>query len=379
MMFRLFCLLVGYTKFLVPRRREGLVTLFLRKEINVANGRREEGGGYSFVVPLYQKKKIQTLLAAYEFEIASVQDGGLPVYLWTMRGRVGLWLGILAAAALIFCSSLFLWNVRIVGCETLSPAEVRGLLRERGIEVGGFIPRLEVKVIANEIVLREPRIAFVAINIIGTCCEVQITEAKFPPPRQEKYPSSIVAAYDGLIERAEVYDGQLSVKCGEAVRKGQVLISGLCDSADGTYRLEAASGVVIAKVEREFCVEVPLVEKVTVKKSEKIASRSLIFFKKSIKPSKTSSIFPSTYGTIIKKEAWTLPGGIVLPIALQTVLRTEYESAVRHRTHAEAKALAQERMKSLVARELMGAEVLTLTVRQEESETWCALYGRSTA
>ena len=369
MIFRLFILLVGYAQIKVANRREALLTLFLRKRVNVAMGRPKEGGGYSFVVPLYEQKKLLRLLDAYNFPVDSVQTGGLPVYLWSFRKRVGLILGILSAATVITAGSLVLWNVRIVGCETVSVQEARELLTSEGIEVGGFIPPIDAKVSASRIVLRDPRIAYVAINIIGTVCEVQVTEAKFADDTKEKYPADIVAAYDGLIERVELYDGQTMVTHGEAVRKGQVLISGLCESGEGVWRLESASGVVIAKVEREFCVEVPLTEEVTVQTRAEPIERSLIFFKKSIKLSKSSSIFPSTYGTIVKKEEWALPGGITLPIALQTVSRVGYETVVRHRTYAEAEALAEAKMESLVANALQDAQLLTLTQTMEHTET----------
>lgn len=368
MIFHLFCLLVGYTRIWVKDRREALTTLFLRKKINVANGRREAEGGYSFIVPLYEKKQILKLLSDYHFTVESTQNGGLPPYVWSFRKRVGLILGIFSAAGIIVAGSLFLWNVRIVGCKTVSEDEIRKLLQNQGVEVGAYIPPIDAKVAAEEVLLQDPRIAFLAINIIGTTCEVQVTESKFASPPQERLPASIIAAYDGLIERVEVYDGQLTVQHGEAVRKGQVLISGLCDAAEGTYRLETASGVVIAKVEREFTVEVPLIEEVVEKKSGEIQSKSLIFFKKSIKLSKSSSILPPTYGTIIKKEAWTLPGGLVLPVAMETTEIVRYEKVTRRRTYMEAEALALDRMESLVARELQTAELLTLAQCMEHTD-----------
>lgn len=369
MIFHLFCLLVGYCRIQVKDRREALATLFLRKRINVANGRREEGGGYSFLVPLYEKKRILKLLSEYHFTVESTKNGGLPPYLWSFRRRVGLILGILSAAGIITAGSLFLWNVRIVGCRTVSEADVRRLLQGQGVEVGAYIPPIDAKVAAEEILLQDPRIAYLAINIIGTTCEVQVTESKFAAPRKEQLPSSIIAAYDGLIQRVEVYDGQLMVRHGEAVRAGQVLISGLCDSYEGVARLETASGVVIAKVEREFCVEVPLVEEVVKKKSGEIKSQALIFFKKSIKLSKTSSILPPTYGTIIRKEAWTLPGGLTLPIAIETTSTVSYEKVTRKRTYSEAEALAQARMEALVAQKLENADLLTLTQCMEHTDS----------
>ncbi len=363
MIFRLFCLLVGYARITLKDRAEAAATLFLREKINVSAQKKGAEGRLSFCVPLYEKRKLLRLLERYHFTVESVECGGLPPYLWQFRGRVGLLLGLCAAVAITVSGSLFLWHIRIVGCETaVSEEEVLELLANEGVEVGSYIPPIDAIVTAQEILLKDDRIAFLAVNIIGTRCEVQVTEAAFPD-RSEKddRPASLSAAYDGLIERIELYDGQVLVRHGEAVRKGQILISGLCEMEEGRWRLTAAAGKVFAKTERTFTVEVPLSEEVLRPTGEENVQRSLIFFKKTIKLFKNSSISSPTYGTIESEDSLTLSDGTPLPIAIGTKRVIAYEKVTLHRTPSEAEVLAAKRMETLAAEELGDAEVLSLT------------------
>lgn len=362
MIFRLFCLLVGYARITLKDRAEAAATLFLRQKINVAEQRRDADGRLSFTVPLHQKRKLLRLLREYQFTVEAVDYGGLPPYLWQFRGRIGLLLGLAAAIAITVTGSLFLWQVRVVGCETVSEEEVLALLAQEGVEVGSFIPPIDAIVVAQEVILKDDRLAFVAVNIIGTKCEVQIKETSFPD--QEKtdgQPASVVAAYDGLIERIQLHDGQIVAKPGEAVRAGQVLISGMCQLDEERWRLTSADGKVFAKVERSFTVDVPYEEETLRPTGEESVRKSLIFFKKSVKLFENSSIMTPTYGTIESKDALTLPDGTPLPVAIATRRVIGYEKITVRRTEAEAEAIANGRMATLVAKELREAEVLSLT------------------
>jgi similar to stage IV sporulation protein len=362
MMYRLFCLLVGYARITLSDRAAAAATLFLRQNVNVTDLRRGEGGRLSFTVPLYLKRKRLRLLKQYQFEVESVRTGGLPPYLWHLRRRVGLWLGLAAAIAITVSASLFLWQVRVVGCETMSEGEVLAILAEEGVEVGSYIPPIDAIRTAQRVILKDKRLAYVAINIIGTQCEVQIKEtasSKGKPPNNG--PASVVAAYGGLIHRIELYDGQVLIKPGEAVQAGQTLISGMCRMDEERWRLTAADGKVFAKVERTFTVEVPYKEETLRPTGEESVRKSLIFFKKSVKLFENSSILTPTYGTIESKDSLTLPDGTPLPISIATRRLIGYQKVAITHSPSEAEAIANARMATLVTSTLPEAEVLSLT------------------
>ena len=142
---------------------------------------------------------------------------------------------------------------------------------------------------------------------------------------------------------------------------GQVLISGLCEMEEGRYRLTAADGKVFARLHRSFTVEVPLTESILRPNGEASVKKSLIFFKKSVKLFETSSIFTPTYDTIISKDALTLPDGIPLPLAIESIRTVGYESVSVTRTLSEAETIAADRMAELVNKTLPQAEILSVT------------------
>lgn len=372
MIFRLLELLIGYCKFTLRGSPSALATLFLRQKVNVAR-MTPSGDTVSFKCLRYEKKRILKLLSGYPFEVIDCRHGGLPALLYRYRRRFGLIAGGLAFALITWLSSLFLWQIEVVGNETLSDTEVLELLSDHGFSVGSYIPSAKVKQLCNECLLDDSRIAYLAVNIIGTHCEVQIREAQKAAPPETDLPSDLVAAFDGQLWRLEVYSGQAILRAGETVKAGQVVISGLSKLPDETYRLDRARGKVYAKILREFSVTVPYEEDVKVYTGQSIEKKSLIFFKKKIKLFKNSRISLPFYDTIETSNSISLGDGLTLPVGVQTTEYREYITERRIRSEDEVRRIAEDRMADLLAAELSEAEVLTLSRSVNFDEAGCTI------
>ena len=66
-------------------------------------------------------------------------------------------------------------------------------------------------------------------------------------------PTNLKAAADGIIKRIDVTSGNCIVKVGDTVAKGDILVSGMEERADGTKFVHSA-GRVTAVIEREVTV-----------------------------------------------------------------------------------------------------------------------------
>lgn len=372
MIFRLFEGLLGYCRFTLRGSSSALATLFLRQKINVIK-LKPSGDCVSFECLLYEKKRILKLLKDYPFEVVSCTYGGLPALLWRYRKRVGLMTGALSFALIVWSASLFLWQIEVVGNERLSDTEVLDLLADHGFSVGCYLPAVEVKQLCNDCLLDDGRIAYLAVNIIGTHCEVQVRETKTGAPMQEEPPSDIVATYDGQIQRLEVYSGQALLKAGETVQAGQVVISGLSKLPEETYRLERAEGKVYAKITRDFSVTVPYEEVQKVYTGEVIEKKSLIFFKKKIKLFKNSGISLPSYDTIETSNSITLGEGLILPVGIETIEYRAYVTETIVRSEDEVYRIARARMADLLAHELAEADLLTISRTVSFDEVGCTI------
>ena len=117
---------------------------------------------------------------------------------------------------------------------------------EAGLTTGRFLPTLDAGEVAARIREEIPGVAICAVNKVGARVEINIHEMHNPPVVLPTDPCDVVAAETGKILYMEVYDGQERVKVGETVGKGQQIVTGVTESADGKLRYVHASASVIA-------------------------------------------------------------------------------------------------------------------------------------
>ena len=186
---------------------------------------------------------------------ASVE--GLPGDIATCMRRPGILMGIALALLLTFFASGRLWEIRIEGNHRLSDEQVIRALQDVGLTIGCSMKGLDVDAMENRLLMHSEEISWITINLMGTTAEVQIRE-KLPSLAEQESgaPANLVASRDGIIVGCEVLNGKIVARVGRAVRRGELLVSGLYDSAVMGYRYTRARGAVFAETERTFTVEI---------------------------------------------------------------------------------------------------------------------------
>jgi len=87
------------------------------------------------------------------------------------------------------------------------------------------------------------------LNIEGSLITVNVTEVKNQPQEKSKNPTNIIASETGIIKKIDVTSGNVLVNVGDAVAKGDVLVSGIIESMNSTVFVHSR-GVVTAEVEK---------------------------------------------------------------------------------------------------------------------------------
>lgn len=178
---------------------------------------------------------------------------GLPLLARRCRARAGIFAGLLAGALLLWYLSGGLWELRVTGNETLGAEEILDALAEEGIRIGARTARLDCAEAERQMQARLPRLSWIAVNITGCRATAEVREATEPPetPSEGEY-ANVVAARDGVILRADVLSGEGQPKIGEAVVKGDLLVSGVVEMNNGRYRLTEAKAVIEALTKTEL-------------------------------------------------------------------------------------------------------------------------------
>lgn len=132
-------------------------------------------------------------------------------------------------------------------------------LEELGVRRGVLKSGLDAREIQLEVQLKVDDLSWAALNIRGTTATLLVRERTVPPQKIDtKVPANVVAARDGQIVSMAVTDGRAAVRKGDAVREGEILVSGVFEDRWGLNHLLRANAKVIARVPESLAVEVPL-------------------------------------------------------------------------------------------------------------------------
>ena len=174
---------------------------------------------------------------------------GLPFVLKKYKFRVGFLIGIIVFLSVLKLLSCFVWDLQVVGNNTVSNEEIVSICKDLGIREGVLISSIDTSKQKQKLLLASNKLSWAAINIEGCVVTVNVSEIKNQSTEEE--PVNIVADFDGVIKSIKVLNGERAVEVGDAVRKGDLLVSGAIDL--GTISaFVPAKAEIIAELEEEI-------------------------------------------------------------------------------------------------------------------------------
>ena len=301
----------------------------------------EESGAVFLGCSLLTVRRLRRLCKKHGIALECGPVFGLPALCYRHRKRAGLFLGMLLSAVLTVLSQKFVWDVRVEGNSSMSREEVLEELAACGFGVGSYIPDFRAGELENRVLIQSDRIAWISIYLDGTVARVQVVERDTAPSLEDSSrPANLVAAFDGQIETLELFRGNCLVCVGQAVKKGDLLVSGVYDSQTQGVRYTRASGKVFARTRQTVKVEIPLFYEEKVYGEEKRGDITLNFFCFSTKILKSTGNVTGSCDIIEVEQDSTLPGGASLPVGITVTSYRPYELRGAERTHEEALELA---------------------------------------
>lgn len=188
------------------------------------------------------------------------QRYGLVFILMRYR-RSGLAVGAAIFAAVLFIMPQYVWSVNVSGNSKLSTSQIITALDTVGITVGTPLSRVDADNMRLRLALLLPEISWASINIDGTCVNVEVREATARINSDDGF-SNLTAMYDGIVTAVYVRSGTATVKVGDAVVKGDLLVSGTEEYNNGVTHFRHSDADIIATVERTVNVTVPIIKSV---------------------------------------------------------------------------------------------------------------------
>ena len=262
-MVRLLRWLLGFVSFKFEGGfADGFVNSCFENKISVNNIRRSGNTVfaecYAGVYP-----RLKAPARANGGKLRVIKKRGILFPLLKVKNRLGLFSGAVGFVLILCFLSGFIWDVEIKGNERIPDSEIYALLEDNGLFCGAYRKGVDKDVIENLMMATFDDCAWAHINEFGTKAVVEINETKNKPKTYtRKGVANLKATKDGLIVKADVYDGWAVRKVGDSVTEGDLLISGVYESEKKKGNQFAyARGEYIAQVKEEFTVFVSRIQR----------------------------------------------------------------------------------------------------------------------
>ena len=261
-------------------------------------------------------QKLQKLCERKGYTLNVVQKLGFYWILRSMLMRPIFVIGLLLLIILAVCLPGRILFVETEGNDTVPSRYILDRAEEYGLKFWTRRREIRSEVIKNGLLEEIPQLQWVGVNTYG--CRAVITVRERPPQPDEQSGSAvshIAAARDGVIQSCTVTRGYGNCSVGQAVRKGDILISGYTDCGI-CYTAERAEGEIHGQTQRSIRVVTPEMCHIQSPTDHAETKFSLIIGKKRINFYKGSGISGATCDKMYSKYVLTLPGGFPLPVAL---------------------------------------------------------------
>lgn len=215
-------------------------------------------------VQAWQAAQLRALCARFGWELRETRAGVLVRAERFLRRRMLLAPSLALGALLVWLSGQMILSLEIDHAQE-HIAEVRRALAEEGVRPGRMKAAFSLDALRAQLSLRLPGLSFVGLRYAGSTmicdCQQAVSEEAADVPGEGM---DIVAAQPGIITYISAASGTPQVVPGQAVRRGQVLISGTERTQGGQTHAVRAQGQVNARVYARGEAKVSLKQTTTV-------------------------------------------------------------------------------------------------------------------
>ena len=294
---------------------------------------------------------------------------GIPFILNKYKKRKIFGVFFIFLIIVVIVLSNFIWNIEVTGNNKISTEEIIKDLADDNFKVGTSKTNLSTKNIIDKIRLKRSELAWMGIEIKGTNAIVKIVEADLKPDiiKEEEY-CNIVATKDAMIVKINAQNGTATVKEGDIVTKGTVLIQGWLEGQFTGIRYVHANGEVQAKAWYSQKVSIPLQQAKKIKTGKEENEYSVKINNFEINLPKGVPKFQN-YDTIETSKKLRLFSNFYLPIEIRQKTYQEFDEQEVTYSIEEAKELGITQADEILKDQIKEKEVTNKKINAEQIGT----------
>lgn len=280
-------------------------------------------------------KHLKKLCDKYECKLNIISENGINVKIRKHNKHYGILIGIVTIIIILTVLSNHVLQVKIVGADAETREAVNAVLEDMDIGFGSFIPGINFYELETALALQTDCIAWAGVRSHGSTLIINVSQVKEQPDlEQKRMPANVISTQNAVVTDAIVYSGKLNVMIGDAVAKGQIIISGEYTDINGElcYRYAKADITGTFSHNASFKQSFVTIEKII--SPTELKTKSLLLFDADI------PLFSKNYnGKYIENESSSYFSflGFELPIGIKHTSYDEYSYVTYTQKEDEAR------------------------------------------
>ena len=291
-------------------------------------------------------------------ELCVLQEHGFRQVFGGLWKRRGFALLLLLAMAGAFVIPKFVFFYEVVGNETVPEAQILRELQNLGVGFGTYGPSIRPQELKNRMLLQIPKLQWLTVQQSGMrACVVVRERPEAIAVEERRAPMNVVAGKDGVITSVLAMEGNCLCAVGQAVKKGQVLISAYTD-LEFTTRVCAALGEVYAETLAQKTARCPDTVLQKTPNGKNSRSVSLLVGEKRWNIFANGGNSDGRCDKITKTHMLTLPLGLTLPVGLEIVEQRGYDLTPAPLEKDAAEKLLEQQVTGSVQQDMLAGKIL---------------------
>ncbi|MBD5461213.1 MAG: sporulation protein YqfD [Lachnospiraceae bacterium] len=342
---------------------------------------KKEGEVYYMCISLKGFWGLRPIARKTGTRVAVLERCGLPFFIPRLLARKIFVLGFAAAVFFWFWTSLYVWDISLMGNYTITEDIFIDFLKQQGIHVGMSKKDVDIGELEKEIRRQFDIITWTSARMEGTKLKIEIkenTNLQTAPDEDEKYPygSNLTADTGGTIVSMIVRSGVPQVQTGQEIAQGDLLVSGRVpvlneDATVRKYQYVRADADIYVRHTIPVRETLPFyyVDQVYTGREKK--KYYILSGEKEYTLSFSEITYPY-YDIVSDSRDIELLKGLTLPFSFGTFTYREYLNVEKEYSLQEAEALLGEKYSEILATlEQKGVQIIEKNVKIDtESNGW---------
>ena len=319
-----------------------------------------------FVLRPWQLQKLERLAQRHGDSCKACKRKGLYVQLPGFRYRLLFWCFLVAMLLFSLYAPKRIWFFRVDGNVKVPQREILAAAQECGLRFWVRAEDVRSEKFKNQILNLIPELQWAGVNLSGGVATICVTERlEGAEIRQTDTLTNVVAGRDGIIVSMSVLGGEAVCKPGQAVRAGELLVTG-CVEHEYQPQYTHADAEIYALTQHEIEALYPAQwpQKVYNGKTERTVS--ILVGRKQIKIFGNSRISGTSCDKMTEVKTLVLPGGYALPFSVVVETGRYYDLRTAEVSDQEAQALLSGFGEETVLGDMVAGRILGSSLDYED-------------